>query len=61
MKHRYARVHNGQVTHIARVQEGWIEDNPWLDIPGIWVPAPEGVFTEWQYDTATQTFLPPNQ
>jgi hypothetical protein len=61
MKHRYARVFEGLVTHLAQVQPEWIELNPWTNIPGEWVPAPNGVNTEWQYNAATQTFLPPGE
>ena len=59
MKHRYARVHNGVVTHMVQTQPQWIDLNPWPDVPGIWIECAESVSTEWQYDSATKVFLPP--
>jgi hypothetical protein len=60
MKQRYARVHNERVTHLALVQAGWIDENPWPRIPGEWHPAPEPVTLGWKYSTETNTFSPPD-
>jgi hypothetical protein len=59
MKQNYARVYQGRVTHLAQVQPNWIDENPWTDVPGEWISAPNGVNTEWRYSTETNTFSPP--
>jgi len=45
---------------MVQTQPEWIDLNPWPDVPGIWIECAESVNTEWQYNPATQSFLPPD-
>lgn len=59
MKQKYARVHNGVVTHLAQVSSSWIELNPWPGIPGTWIQCGVDVSTGWLYNSVTNEFSPP--
>jgi hypothetical protein len=55
----WARIQDDKITHCASSNSDWVDRNPWPGVPGVWVEAPTGVTTDWQYNSQTGEFSPP--